>query len=154
MATKYWLMKSEPDVYSLDTLKKEKTTWWGGVRNYQARNYMMKDMQVGDEVLFYHSSTDPSGVAGLAVVTAAAAPDATQFDSKSEYHDPKASKEKPIWFCAQVGKPVAFKNYVSLADLRANPKLKDMMVLQKGSRLSIQPVSKEHFLIVKKMGGL
>ncbi len=154
METKYWLMKTEPEVYSLENLKKDKTTWWSGVRNYQARNYMMKDMSVGDEVLFYHSNSDPSGVAGLAVITDAAAPDLTQFDKKSEYFDPKATKEKPIWFCAQVGKPKAFKKYVSLQDLKAETKLKSMMVLQRGSRLSIQPVSQEHFEIVKKMGGL
>lgn len=153
MAIHYWLMKSEPDVYSLETLKKDKTTWWGGVRNYQARNFM-KEMKVGDEVLFYHSSTEPPGVAGLAKITAAATADTTQFDKKSEYFDAKATTAKPIWFCAEVGQPLAFKKYVSLQDLRDNPKLKDMVVLQKGSRLSIQPVSAEHFAIVKKMGGL
>lgn len=151
---KYWLMKSEPEVYSIDDLKKDKTTWWSGVRNYQARNFMMKDMQVGDIVLFYHSSCDPAGVAGLGKITAAAQPDVTQFDKKSESFEPKATQEKPMWYCTQVGYHQHFKTFVSLQDLRKSPKLKDMMVLQKGSRLSIQPVSKEHFEIVKKMGGL
>lgn len=154
MAIQYWLMKSEPDVYSLDQLKKDKTTWWGGVRNYQARNYMMKNMQVGDLVLFYHSNAEPPGVAGLAQITKLAAPDESQFDKKSEYFDPKATKEKPIWFCVQVGAPQSFKHYVSLNELRENPKLKDMVVLQKGSRLSVQPVMEKDFLEVKKMGGL
>jgi len=151
---KYWLMKSEPDVYSIDHLQKDKTTWWEGVRNYQARNFMMNEMQVGDEVLFYHSNAEPPGVAGLARVSKAAAPDKTQFDKKSEYHDPKATKEKPIWYCVEVEFVKKFKDFVSLNDLRENDKLKDMVVLQKGSRLSVQPVDKKHFELVKKMGGL
>ena len=154
MTKKYWLMKSEPDVYSLARLEKEKTTWWSGVRNYLARNYMMKEMNLGDEILFYHSSCEPPGVAGLAIVTAKAAPDPTQFEKKSEYFDPKASKEKPRWFCVEVGKPQAFKKFVSLQDLRDQKSLQDMLVLQKGSRLSIQPVSAEQFAFVKTLGGL
>lgn len=151
---KYWLMKSEPDVYSIDQLQKDKTTWWEGVRNYQARNFMMKDMQVGDEVLFYHSNATPPGVAGVAKITKAAAPDVLQFDKKSEYYDAKASQEKPIWFCVQVGFVKKFPEFVSLQDLRENAKLADMLVLQKGSRLSVQPVDKKHFDLIKKMGGL
>lgn len=151
---KYWLMKSEPDVYSIDQLKKDKTTWWEGVRNYQARNFMMKDMQVGDEVLFYHSNAEPPGVAGLAKISKLATPDKLQFDKKSEYFDPKASPEKPIWFCVEVEYLKKFPELVSLADLRENEKLQDMLVLQKGSRLSVQPVDKKHFDLVKKMGGL
>lgn len=154
MAIQYWLMKSEPDVYSLEQLKKDKTTWWTGVRNYQARNFMMKNMQVGDQVLFYHSNAEPPGIAGLATVSKLAEPDTTQFDKKSESHEPRATKEKPIWFCVQVKFEKAFKNYVALADLRQNSKLQDMLVLQKGSRLSVQPVDEKHFLEVKKMGGL
>lgn len=150
----YWLMKSEPDVFSIDQLHKDKTTLWEGVRNYQARNFMMKDMQIGDWVLFYHSNAQPSGVAGLAKVSKLAAPDKTQFDKKSEYFDEKATKEKPIWFCVEVEYVEKFKHLVSLNELRENEKLADMLVLQKGSRLSIQPVNKKHFDIVKKMGGL
>lgn len=151
---KYWLMKSEPDVYSIDQLKKDKTTWWEGVRNYQARNFMMKDMQVGDEVLFYHSNAEPPGVAGIARISKVAAPDKLQFDKKSEYFDPKASVEKPIWYCVEVQFEEKFKHLVSLNDLRGQEKLQDMLVLQKGSRLSVQPVDKKHFDLVKKMGGL
>lgn len=151
---KYWLMKSEPDVFSIDQLQKDKTTWWEGVRNYQARNFMMKDMQVGDEVLFYHSNAEPPGVAGIAKISKVAAPDQLQFDKKSEYFDPKATKEKPIWFCVEVQFVKKFTELVSLAELRENEKLHDMLVLQKGSRLSVQPVEKKHFDLVKKMGGL
>lgn len=151
---KYWLMKSEPDVFSLDQLQKDKTTWWEGVRNYQARNFMMRDMQVGDEVLFYHSNAEPPGVAGIARISKVAAPDKLQFDKKSEYFDPKATQEKPIWFCVEVQFVKKFTALVSLAELRENEKLHDMLVLQKGSRLSVQPVEKKHFDIVKKMGGL
>lgn len=151
---KYWLMKSEPDVYSIETLQKDKHTLWEGVRNYQARNFMMKDMQVGDEVLFYHSNATPPGVAGLARVSKIATPDPLQFDKKSDYFDAKATKEKPIWFCVQVEFVKKFKNFVSLEDLRQNEKLQDMLVLQKGSRLSVQPVDKKHFEIVKKLGGI
>lgn len=151
---KYWLMKSEPDVYSIDQLKKDKTTWWEGVRNYQARNFMQKDMQVGDAVLFYHSNATPPGVAGLARISKIAAPDKAQFDKKSEYYEPKATAEKPIWFCVEVEYDKKFAELVSLQDLRDNEKLSDMLVLAKGSRLSVQPVDKKHFDIVKKMGGL
>jgi predicted RNA-binding protein with PUA-like domain len=149
---KYWLMKSEPDVFSIDSLKKDKTTWWEGVRNYQARNFM-KDMQVGDEVLFYHSNAEPPGVAGIAKVSKMAEPDAAQFDKKSEYYDPKATKEKPIWFCVQVAFVEKFPELISLTDLKANAKLEGMVLLQKGSRLSVQPCDKKHFDIVKKLGG-
>lgn len=151
---KIWLMKSEPDVFSIDQLASDKTTWWTGVRNYQARNFMMNEMKVGDAVLFYHSNATPPGVAGLAKVTRAAAADELQFDKKSEYHDPKATREKPIWFCVEVSFVKKFKNYVSLQDLRDNEDLEDLLVLKKGQRLSIQPVSEEHFAIIKKMGGV
>jgi predicted RNA-binding protein with PUA-like domain len=153
MSVKYWLMKSEPDVYSIDHLKKDRSTWWNGVRNYQARNFMSQEMKVGDWVLFYHSSAEPPGVAGLAQVCQAAKPDETQFDSKNEYFDPKATREKPNWFCVQVQFVEKFKNLVSLSELRAAKSLKEMMVLKKGQRLSIQPLSEKEFLTVKKMGG-
>jgi Uncharacterized conserved protein len=147
-----WLMKSEPDVFSIDTLKKDKTTWWEGVRNYQARNFMMNDMKVGDEVLFYHSNAEPSGIAGLARVSKAAEADKLQFDKKSEYYDEKATKEKPRWFCVQVEFVEKFPEVISLAELHKNEKLAEMMVLKKGQRLSVQPVSDKHFEVVKKMG--
>ena len=154
MTKQYWLMKSEPDVFSIEHLQKDKTTWWSGVRNYLARNYMMNQMKLGDQILFYHSNAEPPGVAGLAEVTSLAQPDPTQFEKKSEYFDPKATKEKPRWFCVQVGKAQPFKKFVSLQDLRDQTALQAMLVLQKGSRLSIQPVSAEHFEFVKQLGGL
>lgn len=149
---KYWLMKSEPDVFSIDHLKKDGSTLWTGVRNYQARNFMMKDMQLGDLVLFYHSNAEPSGVAGLAEVSKLAEPDPSQFDKKSEYFDPKASKEKPTWFCVQVKFVSKFKHFISLDELRSQKSLSEMLVLKKGQRLSIQPVSPQEFETVKKMG--
>jgi len=148
---KYWLMKSEPDTYSIDQLQKDKTTWWEGVRNYQARNYMMKEMNVGDEVLFYHSSCEVPGIAGLAEISKPAEADKLQFDKKSDYYDAKATKEKPIWFCTQVKFASKVKNYVSLEQIRKDKKLKDMMVIQKGSRLSIQPVSEADFKHLQKL---
>jgi predicted RNA-binding protein with PUA-like domain len=151
---KYWLMKSEPDVYSIDTLAKDKTTWWEGVRNYQARNFMTNEMAEGDLVLFYHSNAEPPGVAGIARVSAAAQPDKAQFDKKSEYFDAKATKEKPQWFCVQVEFVGKFKHLVSLNQLREEKSLEEMLVLKKGQRLSVQPVDKKHFEILKKLGGL
>jgi predicted RNA-binding protein with PUA-like domain len=150
----YWLMKSEPDVYSIEKLEKDKTTWWEGVRNYQARNFMMRDMKEGDLVLFYHSNAEPSGVAGIAKISGRAQPDKAQFDKKSEYYDKKASKEKPQWFCVQVEYVKKFKKVVSLARLREVDALTDMLVLKKGSRLSGQPVDKKHFVIVENLVGL
>lgn len=138
-------MKSEPDVFSIDHLKKDKTTLWEGVRNYQARNYMMNDMAVGDEVLFYHSSTDPSGIVGLATISRKAAPDALQFNKKSEYFDPKATLEKPIWFCVEVKYKSTFKNPLTLHEIKTIEALNSMLVIQKGSRLSIQPVTEKDF---------
>jgi predicted RNA-binding protein with PUA-like domain len=149
----FWLMKSEPDTYPIDQLQKDKTTWWEGVRNYQARNYMMKEMKVGDEVLFYHSSCEVPGVAGLAVISKKAEPDKLQFDKKSDYYDPKASKEKPIWYCVQVKFVKYVQNYVSLEQIRKDKKLTDMMVIQKGSRLSIQPVTQKDFDHILKLSG-
>jgi len=150
---KYWLMKTEPDVLSIDRLQALKTSLWDGVRNYQARNFMMKDMQVGDEVLFYHSSCEVPGVAGLAKVSAAAVPDPTQFDKKSDYYDPKATREKPIWFCVAVEFDRKFAQPVTLADLRAEKKLNTMLVLKRGQRLSIQPVTAKEYAQVLKMAG-
>lgn len=142
---KYWLMKSEPDVYSIDHLKKEKKTPWDGIRNYQARNFMMKEMSIGDQVLFYHSNANPPGVAGLAKVSASAQPDPTAFDKKSKYYDEKSSKDNPRWFCVEVRFVKKFPRLISLEEIKNNKKLKDMMVIKKGMRLSIQPVTEKDF---------
>lgn len=138
----YWLMKSEPDEVSIDDVMsaKDKTVPWFGVRNYQARNFMRDAMKEGDGVLFYHSSCPEPGIAGIAEVASGPYPDATQFDPKSHYHDAKATQEQPRWISVDV-KGVRKTRLLSLAEMRALPQLEDMVVLQKGSRLSITPVT-------------
>ena len=150
--SQHWLMKSEPDVYSIEKLKTEKKTLWDGVRNYQARNFMMNDMKKGDLVLFYHSNTKPPGIAGIAKISKEAVPDPSQFLKKGEYFDPKATKEKPRWFCVEVTYKRIFKNYISLDQIRETKGLEDMLVIRKGQRLSIQPVTPKHFEILEKLG--
>lgn len=153
MSKKYWLMKSEPDVFSIEDLKRKDKSLWDGVRNYQARNFMTQEMRVGDLVLFYHSSATPPGVAGLAKISSQAQPDPSQFDKKSEYYDEKATKENPRWFCVEVQFVEAFKELFSLDEMREDKQLKDMLVLKRGQRLSIQPVSSKDFShICKKRG--
>ncbi|MCY4512308.1 MAG: EVE domain-containing protein [Bdellovibrionales bacterium] len=146
----YWLMKSEPLTYSIEHLKKDKKALWDGVRNYQARNFM-KNMNPGDKILFYHSNTKPPGIAGLACVSQSAVPDPTAFDKNSPYFDPKSTKEKPRWFCVEVQFEKAFSNLFSLEDLRKEKSLKNMLVLKKGQRLSVQPVTKKEYdYIIKR----
>ena len=138
----YWLMKSEPDEMSIDDVlaRPQSTVPWFGVRNYQARNFMRDGMKVGDGVLFYHSSCPQPGIAGIAEVASAAYPDDTQFDPKSHYYDPKSKPEQPRWQMVDV-KAVRKTRLLSLAELRIIPALEDMVLLQKGSRLSITPVT-------------
>ncbi len=143
-------MKTEPDAFSIDDLKHLKKDAWSGVRNYQARNFM-KEMKVGDLVLFYHSSTVPPGVAGLAKVVAPAHPDETQFKKKSPYFDPKATKAKPIWYCVDVGFVKKFSRLISLEELRGVKALKEMVLLQRGSRLSVQPVAEKEFETILRL---
>jgi predicted RNA-binding protein with PUA-like domain len=139
---RYWLMKSEPDEFSIDDLAAapDQTTPWFGVRNYQARNFMRDQMRVGDRAFFYHSSCPEPGIAGIAAVSAAAYPDASQFDRKSEYCDPQSKRAKPRWLNVDV-KLVKKTRLVPLAELRAHRELAGMRVLQRGNRLSITPVS-------------
>jgi predicted RNA-binding protein with PUA-like domain len=142
----YWLMKSEPEEFSFADIKKQKQTDWTGVRNYQARNFMMNSMKKGDLVLFYHSNSEPPGIAGLArVASSSAVPDQLQFDKKSDYFDPKATPEKPIWFCCQIEYHQDLKRYLPLPELREQKKLSPMLLFARGQRLSIQPVQPEHF---------
>lgn len=148
---KFWLMKSEPDVFSIDHLKKNKTTLWEGVRNYQARNYMINDMNPGDPILFYHSSTEPPGIAGLATVSKKAIPDPTQFDKKSEYYDPKATPDKPRWFCVEVKFQEKFSDLLTLQEIKSTPQLSEMLVIKKGQRLSIQPVTAKDYQFIVKL---
>jgi len=154
LPTQFWLMKTEPSVFSFDDLEKKQSEFWDGVRNYQARNLMQQNMQVGHKVLFYHSNATPTGIAGVCGIIAPAAPDVSALNPKSDFYDAKATKENPRWFGVTVGKPVRFKKFVTLEEMRHEPKLKEMLLLRKGQRLSIQPVSKEEFNIILELGGI
>ncbi len=145
-----WLVKTEPGDYSIDDLKRDSTTLWVGVRNYQARNYLL-EMKVGDEVLFYHSNAEPSGVVGVCKVAEKPEPDKTQFDQKSIYFDEKATKEKPRWFCPKLRFVKKFNKLIPLSELRTEKGLQKMGVLQKGSRLSVLPVTEAEFKIVLRL---
>ncbi|MFZ2593632.1 MAG: EVE domain-containing protein [Minisyncoccia bacterium] len=147
----YWLMKSEGDCYSIDDLCHDKVTSWDGVRNYQARNFMMRDMHMGDGVLFYHSNGTPSGVYGIAEIVSNAHPDISQFKQSDMHFEPKATKEKPIWYCVDVGFLAKARNPLSLALIKADPALQGMAVRMPASRLSIQPVSEKHFNHIVKL---
>jgi len=148
----YWLMKSEPDEVSIDDVMASagQTTPWFGVRNYQARNFMRDQMQDGDGVLFYHSSCPEPGIAGLAAVVGGPYPDATQFDKKSKYFDAKATPEQPRWVSVDV-KGTQKTRLLPLAELRTIPALEDMVVLQRGSRLSITPVTAGQWNTIVKL---
>ena len=148
----YWLMKSEPDEFSIDDLveAQKQVTPWVGVRNYQARNYMRDDMRVGDRALFYHSSCPEPGIAGIVEIAKPAYPDETQFDPKSPYFDPKSSRAAPRWLHVDV-KLVKKTRLVPLAELRATRGLADMVTLRRGNRLSITPVTPAEWKIVEKL---
>lgn len=141
---KYWLMKSEPGEFSIDDLKRVGEEPWSGVRNYAARNYMVRDMKVGDLVLFYHSSCDIPGVYGIAKVSHPAEPDMSQFDKDSDYFDKKAKKEKPIWYGVRVRFVRKLTQPVPLSVLKADPQLARMIIF-KSSRLSVNPVTKAEY---------
>jgi predicted RNA-binding protein with PUA-like domain len=145
----FWLVKSEPNVYSIDDLRRDKRTAWTGVRNYQARNHM-RAMKKGELVLFYHSSADPTGVAGIAKVVKEAYPDPTQFDRGSEYHDPKSPKGDPRWWLVDVGFVERFAEPLPLTAIKADKRLADM-VLVNNSRLSVQPVADKEFARVLEL---
>lgn len=147
---RYWLIKSEPDVYGIDALARDKTTPWTGVRNYQARNFMRDEMRVGDGVLFYHSSCAEPGIVGIARVASTAYPDPTQFDRKSPYHDPASKREEPRWLLVDVQVLKKTRN-LTLPELRADPELQDLVVLRKGNRLSITPVEPRHWKRILKL---
>ena len=151
MTHQYWLMKSEPDECSIDdALNAPKATVpWTGVRNYQARNFMRDQMKVGDGVLFYHSSCPEPGIAGIAKVASDTRPDPTQFDRKSPYFDPASKPEEPRWLLLDV-KAVKKTRLMGLPELRETPELADMVVLKRGNRLSITPVSKAHWEVINR----
>jgi len=150
---KYWLVKSEPNAYSIHDLANEKnqTTHWDGVRNYQARNTMRDEMNVGDQVLFYHSNADPPAVAGVVQVVNEAYPDFTSWDKNDKHYDPKSSQENPRWFMVDVQLVEIFDEPIPLPTLREIRSLKDMELLRKGSRLSVQPVRKKEFDVICKL---
>jgi len=147
---KYWLMKSEPGAYSIDDLERDGSAPWTGVRNYQARNIMRDEMREGDGVLFYHSNAKPPGVAGIAQVSRESHPDHTALDPESSYHDPKATEEDPRWFLVDVEFVEKFDDVVPLRTLKETPGLEEMVVTKR-SRLSVQPVTREEFEIVRKL---
>lgn len=149
---RYWLFKTEPGDYSIDDLKRDKTTRWDGIRNYRARNILRGTIKVNDEVLIYHSSTRPTGVAGTAKVVEAAYPDPTAWDKNGEYYDPKSTPEKPIWFAVDIKFVAKFRHFVTLDEIRSTPGLKEIMVARRGMRLSVQPVDRNHFEIIVRMG--
>jgi predicted RNA-binding protein with PUA-like domain len=152
MPKRYWLMKSEPETYSIDDLARDGKTHWEGVRNFKARNNM-RAMSVGDEVLFYHSNAKPPGVAGLARVCRTAYPDPAQFDKKSDYFDEKSDRSNPRWDMVDVEFVAKAKELVALPDIKTEAALADMELVRYG-RLSVQSVTKEQFERVKKMGGM
>jgi predicted RNA-binding protein with PUA-like domain len=147
----YWLMKSEPDEFSIEDLGRapRKTTAWFGVRNYVARNFMRDTMRVGDGVLFYHSSCEIPGIAGLATVASASYPDASQFDRKSPYYDPKAKREEPRWMLVDV-KLEKKTRLMALDEMRSHPELAEMITLKRGNRLSITPVTEAEWRFIRK----
>src|SRR4030095_5597768 len=151
---RYWLMKSEPDEFSIDDLvrAKNRTTPWFGVRNYQARNFMRDDMALGDRALFYHSSCPEPGVAGVVEISRLAYPDATQFDPKSPYYDAKSTRDAPRWVHVDV-KLVRKTRLVPLAELRETKGLANMVTLRRGNRLSITPVTSSAWNIIEKLAG-
>jgi predicted RNA-binding protein with PUA-like domain len=149
---RYWLMKSEPDEFSIDDLAaaKKQTTSWFGVRNYQARNFMRDQMKVGDLAFFYHSSCPEPGIAGIVEISAPAHADTTQFDRKSPYYDAKSTRDAPRWVCVDVTLKKKLR-LVSLAELRAHRELASMRVLQRGNRLSITPVDPAEWAFIGKL---
>lgn len=146
----YWLVKSEASCYSIDDLKKDKATYWDGVRNYQARNFM-RDMKKGDKVLFYHSSSDLIGIAGVAKVSKESYPDFTAWDKSDEHYDPKSPKDNPRWDMVNLAFVKKFKEIITLDELKKQKSLKDMRILQRGNRLSVTPVTKKEFEYIEKI---
>lgn len=150
--TRYWLFKSEPSAYSWDDLVRDEVACWDGVRNFQARNLLRDDIKVGDQILFYHSNAQPMSVIGVAEVVKPGYPDHTAWDRTSDHPDEKSTPDNPIWYMVDIKPKAKFKRPVTLEELKVVPGLKDMMLTQRGSRLSVQPVSKPEFDIVVALG--
>ena len=152
MPRRFWLMKCEPAAYTIDDLARDGSTSWEGVRNYQARNFMRDQMQVGDGVLFYASNADPSGVTGLAAIARAGYPDPFALKKGHKYFDPDSKKDSPVWYMVDIAFEERFPEIVPLETLKATKGLEKMVVTQKGSRLSVQPVTKPEYDIVVRLG--
>lgn len=152
--TRYWLLKSEPSCFSLEDLKQSpnQTAPWDGIRNYQARNFMCKDMHVGDKAFFYHSSCTPPGIVGTMTIVQEAYPDYTAFDPKSDHPDPKSTPENPRWFMVDVRFESEFKHLIPLELLKQKPELQHMQLLQKGNRLSILPITAHEWAFIHQLG--
>ena len=147
----YWLMKSEPDAYSIDDLKRDRREPWDGIRNYQARNMMRDDMKIGDKVFFYHSNCKEIGVVGVMKVASKPYPDPTQFDPESNHYDPKSNPDEPRWCLVDVAYVKKLKRTISLAEIKTHPGLDEMILVRKGNRLSIMPVSDDHWDLILGM---
>jgi predicted RNA-binding protein with PUA-like domain len=152
MAKRYWLLKCEPAAYTIEDLERDGTTTWEGVRNFQARNSMRDDMKKGDGVLFYASNAEPSGVSGVAEISKPGYPDPYAFQEGHKYHDPKSDPDNPTWYMVDIRFVERFPEIIPLSTLKETPGLEKMVVNQKGSRLSVQPVTKQEFEIVKRLG--
>lgn len=150
----YWLMKSEPETYGIDDLEREGVNMWEGCRNYTVRNYFRDSMKIGDFAFFYHSNSNPSGIVGIMEIVSEAYPDPTQFDPKSHYYDAGSKPENPRWLLRDVKYVSKFKRTVSLAELRETPGLEDMLVIRKGQRLSVLPVSDNEWKIINNLDGV
>ena len=148
---RFWLLKTEPAVYSIDHLENDRKTPWEGVRNYQARNFMRKEMSAGDEVLIYHSNADPSGVVGIGLVAGGPKPDESAFRRSSSYYDPKSTRENPRWFCVEIAFKSRLPRIVSLAEIKENQLLHEMLLIRTGQRLSIQPCTDIEFRQIIEM---
>ncbi len=153
MSTNYWLLKSEPTAFSIEDLKNapKKTSCWDGVRNYQARNFLRDSFKKGDQVFFYHSNSEPSGIVGIAEVVKEGYPDHTAFDPDYKHFDPKSNAKSPTWFMVDIKYVETFPRVLSLEELKHLPALKDMVLLQKGSRLSVQPVTPKQWEAICKL---
>lgn len=152
MAIQYWLVKSESSCYSIDDLEEDGQTFWDGVRNYQARNFMRDDMKKKDKVLFYHSNSDPNAVVGVCEVVKEAYPDFTAFDPDEKHYDPKSKEDNPTWIMVDVAFKKKFKTPVTLQAIKENGKLQNMRLVQRGNRLSVMPIEKDEFDEIIKMG--
>lgn len=151
MAKKYWLVKSEPNAYSIDDLVKDKKTHWDGVRNYQARNFMRDDMKKGDLVLFYHSNAEPTAVVGVCEIVKEGYPDFTAFDPEAKHFDPKSKEDNPTWMMVDIKLIKKFKRPVTLKEIKEHPKLQNMRLVQRGNRLSVMPIEKKEFDLILKL---